>query len=580
MCARDDIEQVVLMWASQTGKTELVNNLVGFFIDHEPSPILVLQPTLEMAKNWSETRLAPMIRDCPTLAGKVADSKARDSGNTKLQKIFLGGSISICGANSPASLASRPIRILLCDEVDRMPESAGTEGDPIALATRRTDTFHNALLVKTSTPTITGASRIWSEWETTDQRMWHVPCPHCFHEFVMLWRHVVWEKDKPETAVIQCPGCDERIYDEQRVDAVLAGRWIATGKPSRRIGYHLNGLNSIFPARRGFSNRLEQAVHGFLEAKRAGKGQLQTWVNTFLAETFDPDDGDELMASYIGLRLEERPEFLPASIDVITAGVDVQEDRLELEAVGHCAPDGTESYGIEYRIFRGDTSLPDVWAKLDQYLMQAAWQREDGPTMRIQACGIDSGFRASAVYNFCRGKSGQRIVPVKGQSGFHVPLMGRGTQTRIGGVKVYAVGVDNAKAIIHQRLRISEPGPGYTHYWHGGGYDQEYFEQLTAEKIAKKFSKGKLTREWKKIRQRNEALDVRAYALCMVDFLQVDWQRLAENNKLKVRKAESRISEQAPTERPEEPQPEAPAAPTAPKPTRKKRMNFRSSYLR
>lgn len=152
MCARDDIEQVVLMWASQTGKTELVNNLVGFFIDHEPSPILVLQPTLEMAKNWSETRLAPMIRDCPSLAGRVADSKSRDSGNTKLQKVFLGGSISVCGANSPASLASRPIRILLCDEVDRMPDSAGTEGDPIALATRRTDTFHNALIVKTSTP--------------------------------------------------------------------------------------------------------------------------------------------------------------------------------------------------------------------------------------------------------------------------------------------------------------------------------------------------------------------------------------------------------------------------------------------
>jgi phage terminase large subunit GpA-like protein len=216
-------------------------------------------------------------------------------------------------------------------------------------------------------------------------------------------------------------------------------------------------------------------------------------VNTFLAETFDPDEGDEIIAGDIGARMEERPEFLPEAIEVITCGVDVQEDRLELEVVGHCGPDGTESYGIEYRILRGDTSLPEVWKKLDEFLMSSNWKREDGPILRIQACGIDSGFRASHVYEFCRGKAGQRIVPIKGQSGFHVPLIGRGTQTRIGGVKVYSVGSDNAKAIVHQRLRINEPGPGYTHFWYGGGYDQEYFEQLTAEKIVKKFARGKLS---------------------------------------------------------------------------------------
>ena len=186
-----EVQSVVLQWASQTGKTEILNNIVGFFISEEPSPMLVLQPTLDMAETWSKDRLAPMVRDTTILTDLVADARARDSGNTVLHKRFNGGHITVAGANSPASLASRPIRVVLCDEVDRYPNSAGAEGDPISLAQKRSDTFFNSVHVTTSTPTIKGVSRVEAEFDLTDQRRWFCPCPHCGEHQTLEWAQVM-----------------------------------------------------------------------------------------------------------------------------------------------------------------------------------------------------------------------------------------------------------------------------------------------------------------------------------------------------------------------------------------------------
>ncbi len=222
-CAMDNsVQSVVLMWASQTGKTEVINNLIGFHIDLDPSPILCLQPTLEIAASWSTDRLSPMVRDTPVLKNLVADPKARDSGNTKLHKKFTGGHITIAGANSPASLAARPIRVVLCDEVDRYPASAGTEGDPISLAMKRSDTFFNSVHVITSTPTTRGVSRIESEFELTDQRKWFCPCPHCGEQQTLEWANIKWDKDEegehlPETARLVCEKCEKEIDSSLRI---------------------------------------------------------------------------------------------------------------------------------------------------------------------------------------------------------------------------------------------------------------------------------------------------------------------------------------------------------------------------
>jgi phage terminase large subunit GpA-like protein len=510
-----------------THNTETMCNAVAFYIDHEPSPMMLMQPTLDLAETFSKTRLAPMIRDCPALSDKVADSRTRDSGNTMLSKVFAGGSITMVGANSPTNLRSRPIRVLLMDEIDAYPESAGTEGDPVGLATRRTDTFHNARIIKTSTPTLTGLSRIESEYNASDRRKWHVPCVHCSKHFVMEWRHVVWEDSKPETAHIVCPSCNEVIQDADRVKMVKAGEWRATAEFKGKAGFWINGLNSIFPPRPGYKSRLHQGVATFLAAKRGGRETLKEWVNTFLAETFDDEAGETIQAGDLVAKLEPKPEALPNEIKVVTCAADIQQDRIEAEVVGW--DENWESYGLQFRIFNGSTAIDAVWNEFDEWLLRWEMRRDDGLKMTLNATAVDSGYNTSAVYRWCAGKLARRIFPIKGQSGWGKPIINRGAKTRIPGVAVYTVGVDEAKLKVQALLKTKEPGPGYCHYYGESGYDDEYFKQLTAEKLVRKFEKGRSVRKWVKMRERNEAVDIRVYNLAALEYLQPNWEALKAN---------------------------------------------------
>ncbi len=242
------IETVVVMSSAQIGKTEIINNVVGYHIHLDPSPILLLQPTLEMAEAWSKDRFAPMLRDTEALRGLVKDPRARDSGNTLLHKRFPGGHITMAGANSPSSLASRPIRLVLCDEVDRYPASAGTEGDPVSLAKKRSTTFWNRKLLLTSTPTIKGASRIEAAFEQSDQRRFHVPCLHCGEYQALTWHQVKWESDserhRVETAHYECGQCGAALYDSDKPEMLSAGIWIATAPFTGTAGFHISELYS------------------------------------------------------------------------------------------------------------------------------------------------------------------------------------------------------------------------------------------------------------------------------------------------------------------------------------------------
>lgn len=520
------VHTVVGMTAAQVGKTELLNNLVGFHVDRDPSPILVLQPTLDMAKAWSKDRLAPMLRDTPCLRGKVKDARSRDSDNTVLHKVFPGGHITVAGANSAASLASRPIRIVIGDEIDRYPVSAGTEGDPVNLAKKRSTTFWNRKLVLMSTPTIKGASRIEAAYEASDKRRFYVPCPECGAEQTLRWRQVRWPPGEPEAAVYACEACQAQWDEGMRIRAVMAGSWRATEAFRGTAGFHLSALYSPWV-------RLGELAKEFLEAKPYPE-QLKVVVNTVFGESWE-DRGDHVDDSGLLTRREAYGPGVPLGVAVVTAGVDVQDDRVEVELVGWGR--GEECWSLDYKVVRGDPSTAEVWNRLDDVL-RAPLTREDGARLGVAAACVDTGgHHTHAAYRFCKDREGRRIWAIKGIAGPGRPIWPRRpSKKNVGRVNLYLVGVDAAKEYVFGRLKIAAPGPGYCHF--PAHYDEEYFRQLTGEKIVTRYAKGFPVRQWVKIRARNDALDARAYNVAALSGLMamgVDVEREAERHDAMVR---------------------------------------------
>lgn len=512
------IESVVIMSCAQVGKTEMLLNLIGYHIHQDPSPILLVQPTLDMAQTFSKDRLAPMLRDTPVLQGKVADPKARDSGNTTLKKNFFGGHITMCGANSPASLASRPIRLVLFDEVDRFPVSAGSEGDPIDLARKRAATFWNRKEVAVSTPTIRNASRIEALFENTDKREYHVPCPDCGHHQVMRWSNVHWTDENPDTAFYACDECGGAWDDAARYKAIRKGEWRATAPFVGRAGFRLSGLCSPWTP-------LSSAVADFLQAKKLPE-TLRVWVNTYLGESWE-DDGERLDDFQIASHREDyTSDQLPKEVVFLTAGVDVQDDRLEMEVVGWGRDE--ESWSVEYKTFFGDPASAQVWADLDSYLT-LQFSTEDGRELGIKAAAVDTGgHHTQAVYKFCKPRLGRRIFAIKGVGGEGKPIVGRPSTNNHIKCKLFPIGVDTAKETVYSRLKIKEIGAGYCHF--PKHYNDEYFAMLTAEKVVRKYHKGFHRREWIKVRPRNEALDCRVYALAALSIVGVNVNIIAQRS--------------------------------------------------
>lgn len=531
------IETVVVMSSAQVGKTEILNNAIGYFISQDPSPMLVVQPTLDMAQTWSKDRLAPMLRDTPILGGLVKDPRSRDSGNTTLHKIFPGGHVTACGANSPSSLASRPVRNVFFDEVDRFPISAGSEGDPVSLGKKRAATFWNRKIFLVSTPTNKGASRIETAFDESDQRRYYVCCPDCGHSQILRWANVKWEEDKPETAKYVCDDCGSLWDDAQRARIIKTGKWIAD-KPTKKIaGFHLSALYSPWTP-------LEEGVRDFLEAKKQ-PATLRVWVNTFLGETWE-EQGEQIDEYDLANRAEDW-DAIPEDVLLLTAGVDVQDDRLEAEIVGWGRDE--ESWSIAYKTIHGDPSAPAVWRDLDEFLNQS-FEHELGEDMIVRATCIDSGgHHTQAVYKYVAPREGKRIYAIKGVGGEGRPIIGKPSKNNIGKIKLFPVGVDTAKLLLFSRFRISEPGPGYCHF--PVGRDDEYFKQLTAEKIATRYHKGFAKREFVKTRTRNEALDVRVYAMSALSLLNVNLTSLAKTMEVK-RKAQEEIKTTKPVVRPKQ----------------------------
>lgn len=518
MASDPSVNTIVLMTSSQVGKTEFLLNVIGRYADLDPCPILFVLPTLVLAEDFSKDRLAPMIRDNADLLAKFGDpERQRDRSNTLLHKIFPGGHVTLAGANSPASLSSRPIRVVLCDEVDRYPFSAGTEGDPVSLAKKRSQTFWNRLTILTSTPTVKGFSRIELAYEGSDQRQFWVPCPRCGHSQVLRWAQVRWPDGKPNEAKYQCEECEERWTDAQRWGAIRKGQWIARKPFNGVVGYHLNEIYSSWV-------QLGDMAENFLEAKKSPE-TLKTFVNTSLGETWE-DTGERPDSATLMDRLEEWKE-VPEKVLVLTAGVDVQDDRLEVEVVGWGHSE--ESWSLDYRILYGDPSAPQVWHDLDNLLTEQ-WRTSDKRALRIAASTVDSGgHHTQQVYSYCLRNRKRRTFAVKGMAGPGRPVWPkRASKNNKARVNLFLIGVDAAKDAVYSRLKVTSPGPGFMHF--PKGRDPVYFEQLTSETVVTEYVKGFPRRVWqKRPGTRNEALDVRVYAYAALAYLNVNWERLARS---------------------------------------------------
>ena len=515
------IERIVWMKSAQVGATEILNNVVGYYIHMQPSPILIMQPTLQMAQAYSKEKLANMLRDTPVLRAKINEPKSKDSSNTVLSKKFEGGTtLNMVGSNSAASVASRAVRILCIDEVDRMEASVGSEGDPVLLASKRTQTFFNRKIYLCSTPTVKGISRIEAAFEESDQRYYYVPCPECDHMQTLKWSNVVWEENQPETAIYTCEnGC---IINESKKHWMLKnGYWKAIKETKKTAGFHLNELYSVFSS-------WGLMAENFLEAKKQPE-MLKTFINTSLAETWQPEPEEAVEAEGLMAKRESYDlESIPDEALVLTCGIDIQKNRIECQVVAFSHD--YEMWVVDYKIIYGSTGQMNVWNDLEKYL-QTKFKTHSGRNLTIACTTIDSGFQTQQVYAFTKNKKGRRIFAIKGQSQSGKSVVGKPTKVGKENNTLYPVGSDTAKEVIYSRL-ASEYGYSTLHF--PSTVDEEYFKQLTAEQRFVKYVKGRKTLYWKQVRERNEALDTICYALAAAYILNPNFdlieQRLLTGN--------------------------------------------------
>lgn len=530
-------EDIIIMSSAQVGKTELILNIIGYYIDYDPSPILVLQPTREMAQTFSKDRLAPMLRDTPALKGKVKDARSRDSGNTILHKTFPGGHITMVGANSAAGLASRPIKVVLMDEVDRYPASAGTEGDPIKLAEKRTTTFWNRKKIKVSTPTIKGRSPIEKEFLTSSMEEWNVPCPCCGK-----YQPYEWGRIHFSDVTMECKFCLEHI--SERDWKSNPGKWVAAKENIKKRGFHLNELASPW-------KHWEDIIEDFKAAERDRKQgdieKLKTFVNTALGETWE-ERGEAADDNVLLSRRERYNADLPDRVLLVTAGVDVQDDRLEIEITGWGK--GYESWGILYKKINGSPELDSTWDKLEQFLDTELYF-ENGNSLLIAATCIDTGGHfTTEVYKFLKRmeRKQKKIFGIKGMGGEGIPLINKVSTNNVEKVRIFILGVDSGKEILMTRLKTVDEGPGYCHFPINAdrGYDETYIKGLTSEQRVVSVKDNRATLKWvKKSGTRNEPLDLRNYSTAAAEILRPDWDVLEK----KIRQGINYMKKQPPKER-------------------------------
>lgn len=511
------IRKVVIMSAAQVGKTDaMVLNPIGYYVHYDPSPIMVIQPTIQMAEGFSKEKLSPMIRDTPVLAERIND-KSRSSGNTIQQKIFPGGQVTMVGANSPAGLRSRPIRILLADEIDAYPASAGKEGDPLLLAEKRLTTYWNRKQVNISTPTIKGASRIEVEYEHSSRGEWNAPCPCCGELQPLHWANIIFDKDDLSEIRYVCEKCGVISSEVEWKERFIDGCFIHADPANPVRGFHLNTLASTLA---NWKEVVEKFLLANEEKKKGNIELLKVWTNTEMGETWE-EDGEQIEDEELMKRREKYNCEVPEEVLYLTAGVDTQDDRFEVEVVGW-GPE-YESWGIRYAVIYGDLKLEQVWQDLDVFLQQT-FHKPDGTKLKIICTCMDSGGHfTNQVYKFCKERFRRKVFAIKGSNDSAAAYIQKPTKSNREQAYLFTIGVDTGKSWLMDRLKLGKEGPGYCHFpkEENKGYDEKYFKGLTAEKKVLEYKKGRPYFVWKVkdkgVHKRNEALDCRNYATAAIE---------------------------------------------------------------
>lgn len=506
------VTQITVMKSARIGYTKCLDNIIGYFIHQDPSPMLIVQPRVEDAEDYSRTEIEPMLRDTPVLSSISGVLGVKDPSQRIVKRTFRNGSsVSFVGANSPGGLRRITARIVCFDEVDGFPvQGAGSEGDQITLGIKRTETFWNSRTILGSTPTVKGISRIEKAFAQSDQRRYWVPCPHCGATQTLKWANLRWDKDadgkhRPETAHFVCEASGCIIEERSKPWMIDNGNWVAAGPFSGNAGFHIWSAYSLFPKARWHS-----LVAEFLRVRKDPM-LLRTFVNLVLGETWE-EEAEKLEGSSLRRRAENYgTENIPDAIRALTAGVDTQGDRLEVQILGW--GDRDECWVIDYHVFYGDPAQQNVWVEVDNFLL-TKYHTDAGREIRIRAACVDTGgHHANAAIQFCKQRRGRNIYPIKGFGGPRPIWPKRSSITKLKET-IFGLGVDTAKDAVYGRLRIQKPGPGYIHFPVGGIFDEEYFEQLTAEQVQTRFKDGRPYRVWVlPPSKRNEALDTMVYAL-------------------------------------------------------------------
>lgn len=512
-----EIPRVVVQKGAQLGLTDAaILNTIAYFMDTDACPILVVQPTIEMAEAFSTDRLAPMLRDTPQLRDKVASPKSKDSQNTLRRKAFNGGYIAIGGANSSASLSGRPVRVVLLDDVDRYPPSAGTEGNPLQLAIARTSAFWNRKIVIVSSPGIKGTSHVESEMLLSTQEHWYLPCPACGEYQVLMFERIDFDD-----LTHSCFACSARSLKYQW----LAGRgefrkhrpMDERGNVVRTRGFYVSGL---------YNPWVEWDIlrDEFVRAARANEEGdvelLKAFRNTRLGLLHE-EQGSKVQLDLYAQRREVFSAEVPEGVKVLTAGVDVQEQSLHCDIVGWGA--GRENWHIDYMTIPGEPRSEETWAMLDEAVFSRVFTTFDGKKMRVRRICVDSGFASDYVYNYTKPRQ-PRCIAIKGIGGLGKPAICAITFSKSARALIASIGVDTLKEEIMNRLNVTTIGRGFCHFPKSdfedesiNGYDADYFEGLRAEQRITKSKHGFKTYIWvKRLSQRNESWDCFVYALAAV----------------------------------------------------------------
>ncbi len=525
LSATDPVQEVVFIKGAQVGATEAGFNWLGYIIDVAPAPTLMVQPTDAMSKRNSKTRLDPMIEATPRLRDKIKPARSRDSGNTTLQKDFAGGTAVLTGANSAVGLRSMPVRNLMLDEVDGYPIDLDGEGSPIDLARARTRTFSRRKIYIVSTPTVEGQSVIESEFLDSDQRRFFVPCPHCEHMQHLKWENLKWEAGEPETAMYFCEECGAGIEERLKTWMLKRGEWTPTNPDYSnplRVGYHINSLYSPY----GWYSWIEAARDW--EKADGNITKQKAFINTVLGETYKEKGEAPPWENLFNRRETYTINIPPIDVVFLTAGVDIQKDRIELEIVGWCR--NKRQYSIDFRVLIGDTSARPVWDELAKVIAET-WTREDGSELQLRMTAIDTGYNTQHVYDFCKRYDVTKVIPIKGketqQTIVAPPRQVDVTRAgkKVGKVKVWHVGVSVIKSELYGFLRQEKDENGEIPYGycHFPQYDQHYFRGLTAEELQLKINnRGYRVYQWVKKYDRNEPLDCRVYARAAATVVGID----------------------------------------------------------